>query len=59
MYDEELVRANINKVKHPKDQIVAQPTKQREIIVEVPTDFVEKNQTCGRTVSRLNLLRVS
>jgi len=27
--------------------------------VEVPTDFVEKNQACGRTVSRLNLLRVS
>jgi hypothetical protein len=51
-YDEELVRANTNKVKLAVK--VAQPTPVKLVVVPQPTDFFVENLQCGKVVNRIN-----
>lgn len=56
-YNEEYTRQNMRKVKHPNDVVVSLPTAEPEVVVEVPTNYVQENFNCGREVSRLNKLK--
>jgi len=42
-YNEQIVRYNINKVKHPSDMVIVAPTAVEEKIIIPPTNFVQKN----------------
>ena len=51
-YDEELVRANTNKVKLAVK--VAQPTPVKTVVVAQPTNLIVENLFCGKVVNRIN-----
>lgn len=53
-YDEDLVRANLNRVKRDYETCVVAPTLQKEIVYIPPTNFVKENMSCGKSMSRLN-----
>ena len=57
MYDEELVRYNINQVKRKNSTIVAEPTAVKEVVVVEKPNFVKVNKECGRTVQNINAKR--
>ena len=57
-YDEEVVRFNINKVKHPENMVIAKPTAVKEVYVPPKSDFVQKNKdNTQRHYSEINQKR--
>lgn len=54
-YDEDLVRANLNKVKHEKNTKILKPAKIKEVVEIQPTNFITKNNfNLGAKVNKLN-----
>ena len=51
-YNEDVVRYNINKVKHPPGMVIIAPTAVKEIIFIPPTNFVTRN--IGRVRGRFS-----
>lgn len=53
------MRVNINRVRQNDEVVIKVPTKEKEIVVIPPSDYLDLNKNCGHTVSRLNEARAN